>query len=145
MGFAQSAPSERMISAHMSDMNMTPLIDVLLVLLIMFIITIPLASHSTKVDVGSGDPAPVVDRVTNKVVVTEGGAVLWNGGAVTQGQLRTNLLIASRLSPEPELQYEPEANASYALSARTMRTIHASPVTRFGFVGNERYHNFTAD
>ncbi len=142
MAFAQS---ERPASTHMGDMNMTPLIDVLLVLLIMFIITIPLTTHTTDVDVGAGEAGPIVDRVINKVVVTEGGAVLWNGDPVSQADLDTNLLIASRLSPEPELQYEPEANASYALSARTMQTIHASPVTRFGFVGNEKYRKFAAD
>lgn len=130
--------------APMGEMNMTPLIDVLLVLLIMFVITIPLASHSINVDVGIGSEGPV-DPVINKVVVTNGGAVLWNGEPVTQRELAGNLAVASSLAPEPEIQFEPEANAGYDLAARTLNTIEASPVTKFGFVGNEKYREFAAD
>ena len=126
MAFARSAET-----APLGEMNMTPLIDVLLVLLIMFVITIPIAAHSIDVD-------PVV----NKVVVTESGTVLWNGQPASQSELKANLLLASRIAPEPELQFEPEGNASYDLSARTLRTIKASPVTKFGFVGNDQYREF---
>ncbi|MEL7781833.1 biopolymer transporter ExbD [Citromicrobium bathyomarinum] len=128
----------------MGAMNMTPLIDVLLVLLIMFIITIPLAAHAVEIDVGVGSEG-TVDPVINKVVVTDGGAVLWNGEPVQQAELVGNLVASAKMAPEPELQFEPQANASYDLSARTLRTIEASPVTRFGFVGNEKYREFAAE
>ncbi len=139
MAAAQSAGS-----APMGEMNMTPLIDVLLVLLIMFIITIPLATNAVTIDIGVGEGGDV-DPVINKIVVTEGGAVLWNGERVDRQELVGNLALASRMDPEPELQFEPEANASYDLSARTLNVIEASPVTKFGFVGNEKYRKFAAD
>ena len=140
MAFASSAET-----APLGEMNMTPLIDVLLVLLIMFVITIPIAANSVDIDIGTSEERFEFDRVVNKVVVTEGGAVLWNGAPATQEELKANLLLASRIAPEPELQFEPEANASYDLAARTLSVIEASPVTKFGFAGNEKYRQFAAE
>jgi biopolymer transport protein ExbD len=124
-----------------STMNMTPLIDVLLVLLVMLIITIPIAAHSVEVEVPtSGDFSP--DPVTNKVVISEGDAILWNGNQVTEAQLNGLLVATRRMNPEPQLQFEPEAQARYETSAQVLRQIKLSGVTNFGFVGNERYRQF---
>ena len=74
----------------MMEMNMTPLIDVLLVLLIMFIITIPPQAHAVKLDLPQNDPnviPPPIDPIKNKIVITQPGAILWNGTAVDQVQL----------------------------------------------------------
>ena len=130
--------------APMMEMNMTPLIDVLLVLLIMFIITIPVATHSVDIDLPapSDAPAPEVDPIKNKIVLTEGDEILWNGESLSEGQLVANLNQTRQIVPEPELQFEPEGAASYELSARTLNIIKASGVTKFGFVGNERYRQF---
>ncbi|MDZ4277467.1 MAG: biopolymer transporter ExbD, partial [Erythrobacter sp.] len=78
----------------MLDMNMTPLIDVLLVLLIMFIITIPVATHSVDIDLPQPDPNPppvIIEPVKNKLVLTPQDQILWNGTVITEGQLRTIL------------------------------------------------------
>jgi biopolymer transport protein ExbD len=129
----------------MMEMNMTPLIDVLLVLLIMFIITIPVATHSVDIDLPTPQPPtnpPPIDPIKNKVVLTAGDQILWNGTPLTEGELVATLQQSLTLSVEPELQFEPEPLASYALSARVLNDIKGSGVTKFGFVGNDKYRNF---
>ena len=129
----------------MMEMNTTPLIDVMLVLLIMFIITIPVATHAVNIDLPVPSDAPddvVLDPVKNKIVLSQSNEILWNGESINQGQLVTLLQQTTTMNPEPELQFEPEGQASYDLSARVLNVIKASGVTRFGFVGNEQYRTF---
>jgi biopolymer transport protein ExbD len=130
----------------LGEINTTPLIDVLLVLLIVFVMSIPMATHSLDVPLPGEIPPPPLkfDPVRNKVVLTTDGRILWNGDAVSQGQLLAVLHRTTRSPVEPELQFEPEANASYDLSAKVLNVIRGSGVTKFGFVGNERYREFDA-
>jgi biopolymer transport protein ExbD len=129
----------------MMDMNMTPLIDVLLVLLICFMMSIPIATHAVNIDLPTPSPPPDVplpDPVINKVVITPQGQILWNGNPVNQNELVFQLQQTLTYSVEPELQFEPEAQASYELSSGVLNIIKGSGVTKFGFVGNERYRQF---
>ena len=131
----------------MMEINTTPLIDVMLVLLIMFIITIPVATHSVDIDLPvsndtPNDPPPV-DPVKNKVVLTQDNKILWNGTEITDGQLLDNLKLSLTLPVEPELQFEPEENAAYDLSVKVLNVIKGSQVTKFGFVGNEQFSEFS--
>ena len=129
----------------MMEMNMTPLIDVLLVLLIMFIITIPVANNSDDIDLPTPTPPtnpPPIDPVKNKVVLTAQDQILWNGAPLTEAEFVSTLQDSLKLVPEPELQFEPEPLASYELSANVLRDIKGSGVTKFGFVGNDKYRNF---
>jgi biopolymer transport protein ExbD len=131
----------------MMEMNTTPLIDVMLVLLIMFIITIPVATHSIDIDlpVPNATPPPP-DQIKpdkNKVVLTRNGEILWNGAAIDSGMLVRNLQITLQMPTEPELQFQPEPDASYDLSAKVLNIIKGSKVTKFGFVGNEQFSEFS--
>ncbi len=130
----------------MMEMNTTPLIDVMLVLLIMFIITIPVATHSVDIDLPqpSAEPPPLdqVDPIKNKIVLTQADEILWNGTAINQNELVRNLQESLAFEVEPELQFEPEPRASYDLSAKVLNIIKGSGVSKFGFVGNEKYREF---
>jgi len=129
----------------MMEINTTPLIDVMLVLLIMFIITIPVATHSVDIDLPAAvdNPTPPpIDPIKNKIVLTVRNEILWNGAPISGGQLIEYLDASKSIDPEPELQFEPEPLASYDLSAKVLQLIKQSGVTKFGFVGNEKYRVF---
>jgi biopolymer transport protein ExbD len=127
----------------MMDINTTPLIDVMLVLLIMFIITIPIQTHAVKLDLpqNTNAPQPPIDPVKNKVVVTAQGQVLWNGGPVSMEQLRQYLDTTQQMNPVPELHLQPEATARYELVDEVLAVTKRAHVQKMGFVGNEYYMN----
>ena len=129
----------------MIDMNVTPLIDVMLVLLIMFIITIPIQTHAVKLDLPvnqNNQPPPPIDTVKNKVVVSADGKILWNGAPVSQEQLRQYLDITQQMNPIPELHLQPDATARYELVDEVLAVTKHAHVEKMGFVGNEAYMTF---
>jgi len=128
----------------MMDINTTPLIDVMLVLLIMLIITIPIQTHAVKLDLPvnqPNQPPPPIDPVKNIVVVTHDGNILWNGNPVSQPQLRQYLDITQQMNPVPELHLQPEATARYVLVDEVLAITKQAHVQKMGFVGNEYYMN----
>ena len=126
--------------ASIVEINTTPLIDVLLVLLIMFIVTVPLQTHAVKLDLPGQPPIPTsLDPVRNKVVITSGGQILWNGVATTTDGLRYNLALTQELDPAPELHLQPEPDARYELVDEVLAISKRAGVGNMGFVGNERY------
>ena len=131
--------------APMMEMNMTPLIDVLLVLLIMFIITIPPQTHAVKLDLPQNNPndiPPPVDPVKNKLVVTQGNAILWNGSPINLVQLRQYLDVTQQMNPVPELHLQPEPEARYEVVDQVLAVTKEAHVSKMGFVGNEAYIKF---
>jgi biopolymer transport protein ExbD len=126
----------------MMDINTTPLIDVMLVLLIMFIITIPIQTHAVKLDLPIDQPnqtPPPVDPVKNKIVISQAGQVTWNGVPVDLTTLRQYLDITTQMDPVPELHLQPEPNARYELVDEVLAVTKRANVTAMGFVGNEAY------
>ena len=129
----------------MMDINTTPLIDVMLVLLIMFIITIPIQSHAVKLDLPQNvpqDQPPPVDPVKNQVVITRGGTVTWNGTPVTMVQLRQYLDVSQQMNPIPELHLRPEPEAPYGVVDEVLAVTKRAKVEKMGFIGNEAYMKF---
>jgi biopolymer transport protein ExbD len=126
----------------MIDMNVTPLIDVLLVLLIMFIITIPPQTHAVKVDLPQNNNTPqTVQPDKNTVSIDPVGQVAWNGIPVDDVTLRQYLNASLALPTEPELHFQPDPNARYEKVDEVLAIIKRSGVTRMGFIGNEQYRN----
>ena len=124
----------------MMDMNTTPLIDVMLVLLIMFIITIPVQTHAVKIDL----PVPTdsqsnIDPEKNKVTIDQNGTIAWNGSPVDLVQLDQYLQATKALPVEPELQVQPHPYARYLVVDNVMAVVKRSGVGKLGFVGNEQY------
>jgi biopolymer transport protein ExbD len=128
----------------MMEINTTPLIDVMLVLLIMFIITIPIQTHAVKLDLPvnqPNQPPPPVLPTKNVVVVTAQGQILWNGSPVNMQQLRSYLDTTQQMNPIPELHLQPEATARYELVDEVLAVTKRAHVQKMGFVGNEYYMN----
>ncbi|MBD8470362.1 biopolymer transporter ExbD [Sphingomonas aerolata] len=128
----------------MMEMNMTPLIDVLLVLLIMFIITIPIQTHAVKVDLpvnSKNPPQNPIDPEKNKISIDASGTVAWNGSPVDEVTLRQYLDQTAGMNPEPELHFQPDPQARYEVVDRTLAVVKRSSITKLGFIGNEQYRN----
>ena len=126
----------------MGEMNTTPLIDVLLVLLVMFIITIPLQSHAVKLDLpGAPDELPQND-IRNVLEIDRHGLVRWNGVAANDVALEQALYASAQAKPQAELQFVPDSEARYARVDAVLAMAKRAEVTRMGFVGNERYASF---
>jgi biopolymer transport protein ExbD len=131
----------------MMEMNTTPLIDVMLVLLIMLMITIPPVTHAVNIDLPVNDPnipppEVPVDPVINKIIIQPTGEIQWNGTPVTLQQMAQFLAQTKSMNPEPELQFQPAPTARYDVVDQALAVVKRSGITKFGFVGNEQYRVF---
>lgn len=127
------------------DLNTTPLIDVMLVLLVMFIITIPIQTHAVKIDlpVNNPNPPPVtIQPDVNKLAIDAAGTILWNAAPIDLVTLRTYLDRTRAMTPEPELHIQPDPYSRYSVVDEVIAVVKRSQVTKVGFVGNEQYANF---
>ena len=125
----------------MMDINTTPLIDVMLVLLVMLIITIPIQLHSVNLNmpVGNPPPPPVLPQVV-KIDVDGTGTVYWNGEAVPdRDTLEAKLKEAAAQPVQPELHLRPDKAAKYAIVAGVMASSQRLGLTKIGIVGSEQF------
>jgi biopolymer transport protein ExbD len=132
----------RLPKATTGEMNMTPLIDVLLVLIVMLILTVPVMTHTTQIDLPRPAPARLAIADRNAVTIDAQDRLYWNGQPVTRETLGAQLVAAAARPDAPEVRFEPAATASYDRSAKTIALIKDSGVEKFGFVGNEQYGTF---
>jgi biopolymer transport protein ExbD len=125
------------------DMNTTPLIDVMLVLLIMFIITIPVQTHAVKLDLPAPAPptnAPI-DPIFNQVDIDFLSNIYWNKREVDMPTLKSYMKQAADMPTQPELRLRPEGLAKYSVVDEVMASAQQAGITKMGFVGNEAYAN----
>jgi biopolymer transport protein ExbD len=124
----------------MMDINMTPLIDVMLVLLIMFIITIPVMTHAVKLDMPRASNAPSnAEPIVINLEIDFDGTVLWNGTPVEIEALEGYFRREASVEPQPELHIRPSKRAKYDVVARVLASAQRNGMRKIGFVGNEQF------
>jgi biopolymer transport protein ExbD len=125
----------------MMDINTTPLIDVMLVLLIMFIITLPVMTHAVKLDMPqtrNTTPPPVVTEPI-RIDIDWDGAIIWDGSQVQLEQLEGYFRREAQKQPQPELHVRPDRRADYDTVAKVLALAQRNGMQRIGFVGNEQF------
>jgi biopolymer transport protein ExbD len=125
----------------MVDINTTPLIDVMLVLLIMLIITIPVQTHAVKLDMPHDNLPPVaVQPVVINLDIDFDGTILWNGNVVAdRATLENYLQAAARQDPQPEIHLAPNRLVKYSYVAMVLAEAQRLGVVKIGLVGNEQF------
>jgi biopolymer transport protein ExbD len=125
----------------MIDINTTPLIDVMLVLLVMLIITIPIQLHAVNLNMPVGiPPPPLVPPEVVKIDIDSSSTVFWNGEALpSQAALNDRLAAAAAQAPQPELHLRPNKHARYEIVAAVMAMSQRLRLTKIGIVGSEQF------
>jgi biopolymer transport protein ExbD len=125
----------------MATMNLTPLIDVLLVLLVMMIITVPMITNKVPIDLPQPSRVDAPDHRFHRLDLAANGQLAWDGIAITDAALPTHL-AALRRAPDTDLQIATAATARYERLDQVLATIKRAGITRLGFIGNERFAHF---
>jgi biopolymer transport protein ExbD len=125
----------------MMEINTTPLIDVMLVLLIMFIITLPVMTHAVKLDMpqSKNQPPPPVVVEPIQLEVDWDGTVIWNGTPVQLSALEGYFRVEAAKNPQPEVHVRPNRRANYDTVAKVLALAQRNGMQRIGFVGNEQF------
>ena len=119
----------------LTEINMVPLIDVMLVLLIIFMVTAPLLTHAVKVDLPKAASAPNITRPDNvQLAIDRSGQVFWNGAVVDAAQFASRVKAAATLQPQPELHIRAERSTPYEKVAQVMSEAARQGLVRIGFV-----------
>ena len=127
----------------MIDINTTPLIDVMLVLLVMLIITLPIQLHSVNLNMPTGNPPPpLIKPEVVKLDIDASSVVYWNGEVQADRQtLEENIQRAAAMGVQPEIHLRPDKGAKYAIVAGVMASAQRLGLTKIGIVGSEQFIN----
>ena len=119
----------------MSDINVTPMVDVMLVLLVIFIITAPLFTHAIKLDLPSAQSSPAPTKPeTISLSINGEGAIFWGNDPVAPGDLGARLAQAAQKRPQPDLQLRADKSTRYEVIAQVMSAAQNNGLTKLGFV-----------
>lgn len=119
----------------MNEINMTPLVDVMLVLLIIFIITVPVLTHSVKVDLPREDNTPnEIKPQTVNLSVNAEGAIFWNEAQISYEELESRLSAEAGKQPQPEVHIRGDKAAAYEHVIKTMAAVQRAGILKLGFV-----------
>jgi len=122
-------------SAPMAEINMVPLIDVMLVLLVIFIITAPLLTHAVKVDLPRASSTPNITQPQNiQLAIKANGDVYWNGEHIAETQIASRMTASARLDPQPELHLRADRTTNYEKVAQVLSAAAKAGLTKIGFV-----------
>ena len=123
----------------MSEINTTPLVDVMLVLLVIFIITAPLLTHAVKIDLpqATSQPLPEKPEVIS-LAIDAAGKTYWNDTPLVQGELKQKLLQAAEQKPQPELQIRADKSTRYQVLAEVMAEAQNAGMTKLGFLSEPK-------
>ena len=125
--------------APLAEINMIPLIDVMLVLLVIFIVTAPLLTHAVRIDLPRVSNEPIVQKpVVVALAINAEGTTYWDGTPVDKTELTARLDAASKQSPQPELHLSVDRTAQYQTVAEVMAAAAKAGLTRIGFVSDPR-------
>lgn len=118
-----------------SEINMTPLVDVMLVLLIIFIITVPVLTHSVKLDLPRADNAPDLIRPESVTLsITADGTIHWNEEAISVAALESRLLASAGRQPQPEVFIRGDREVAYENVVRVMAAVQRAGILKLAFV-----------
>ena len=122
-------------SAPMAEINMVPLIDVMLVLLVIFIVTAPLLTHSVKIELPKASSTPNLTKPDNiQLGIKADGSVYWNGESVDNAALTARMAVAIKLDPLPEVHIRAERTTEYQKVAEVMSAAAKVGLVKIGFI-----------
>ncbi|MDP3841456.1 MAG: biopolymer transporter ExbD [Oxalobacteraceae bacterium] len=121
--------------APMAEINVTPMVDVMLVLLVIFILSAPLFTHAIKLDLPSAQSAPAPEKPeTISLSIDAGGKIFWNNDAIAQAALPARFATAAQQQPQPELQLRADKETRYEVIAQVMAAAQGNGLSKLGFV-----------
>lgn len=128
---------EKTAQAPMAEINMVPLIDVMLVLLVIFIVTAPLLTHAVKLDLPKAS-SEINELKPDKIefAIDAGGVLYWNGEAVDREEAKRRFEAESQREPQPEIHMRADENVAYKFVAQTMADASSAGLTKIGFVSS---------